>query len=282
MAEQLREFLIENNVITLRQYGFRQFSNTTTALFDITTFIQNARDRGLACVAVFIDLKKAFDAVYRCRLLKKLQNIGIIGTSHNWFKSYLSSRLQYVELEYTKSSLESIDEGVPQGTRLAPDLFNIYINDIEKIELSGTLFLYADDIVITYSNSNIEQIEGHINSDLIKLNKWMETNKLTVNTDKTKYMVFNRTNDTKLNIFYMGKPLQQVNNFKYLGVTLDKHLSWESQIKKIVSGLSSICGLFRKISSYVPMSSKLSISTLCFNLKYFMEYLFGVRLTNQN
>lgn len=100
----------------------------------------------------------------------------------------------------------------------------------------------------------------------------MDTNKLTVNINKTKYMVFNKTSDNKLNINYMGNPLEEVNNFKYLGVILDKNLSWDSHIKKLLSGLSAICGLFKKISSFVPISSKLSI----FHSLFQSRLLYGI------
>lgn len=272
VAEQLREFLNKNKLTTLRQYGFVLLSDTKAALFDITTFIQTARDNRLECVAVFIDLKKAFDAVHRKILLKKLQSIGILGMAHNWFNSYLSNRQQYVELEGIKSPLENIDEGVPQGTRLAPDLFNIYINDIEQIDFIGNLFLYADDIVLTYANSDILQIEQQINSDLTKLKKWTEKNKLTVNTNKTKFLVFNKKQTFDLNINYMEQPIERVKSFKYLGVILDSQLSWDIHINKLISNLSSICGLFRKICAYVPESAKIGI----FHSLFQSKILYGI------
>lgn len=115
-------------------------------------------------IAVFIDLKKAFD-VSRNRLLQKMQLIGIIGKSHQWFRSYLTKRLQYMEIDDIRSDLENIEEGVPQGTRLSPDPFNMYINDIHEVELHGKMFLYADDIVIIYCDKSLNNIEVNMNND---------------------------------------------------------------------------------------------------------------------
>lgn len=81
-----------------------------------------------------------------------------------------------------------ISYGVPQGSKLSADLFNIYANDIQDVQLHGELHLYADDILITYNYSDYTIIENNINEDLQSLRTWMNRNKLTINTDKTKYI----------------------------------------------------------------------------------------------
>lgn len=86
----------------------------------------------------------------------------------------------------------------------------------------------------------------------------MDVNKLTVNVNKTKYLVFSKTN-INLNIMYKGIELECVEQFKYLGVILEKSLSWEVHLNKLTSALSSICGLFRKISDFIPINVRCSL-----------------------
>lgn len=79
---------------------------------------------------IFIDVKKAFDNINPAILLKKLERYGIRGAVGNWVKSYLSHRLQYVQMSESSSDCRVISHGVPQGSVLGPKLFHLYINDI--------------------------------------------------------------------------------------------------------------------------------------------------------
>jgi Reverse transcriptase (RNA-dependent DNA polymerase) len=140
---RLSIFLENNNLISNSQYGFRKAHSTIHPLVKFLNFITKAFNEKEHCLAIFYDMRKAFDTVDHEILLTKLHNLGIQGTELNWFKNYLTGRKQFVFINGTSSNLHDILLGVPQGSILGP-LLCIHINDLDKISEFFTS-LFADD-----------------------------------------------------------------------------------------------------------------------------------------
>ena len=100
-------------------------------------------------LAVFCDLSKAFDVTNHDILLHKLNLYGIRGIVNDWFRDYLSNRIQYVQFKNKNSSLLSIYCGVPQGSILVPLLYLAYVNDINQ-SCNGNILSFADDTTMFY------------------------------------------------------------------------------------------------------------------------------------
>ncbi len=118
---------------------------------------------------------------------------GIRGPAHDWFKSYLSDRVQFVSILGFDSDKKSIIHGVPQGSVLGPFLFLIYINDLHNAIKSSTVFHFADDTNLLIIGDCIHTIEKHLNADLKRLYKWLLANKISLNVSKTELIIFNRS-----------------------------------------------------------------------------------------
>ena len=175
------EFLDDNNILYEYQFGFRKHHSTSHALIALVERVTKSLDTGKYIVGVFLDLKKAFDTVDHSILLRKLEKYGIRGNMIKWFESYLSFRLQFVEYNDCHSDKRQITHGVPQGSILGPLLFILYINDFSKA--SDLLFsiLFADDTSVFIEGTAYSSIIKDMNIELVKVDKWLKSNKLTVN-----------------------------------------------------------------------------------------------------
>ena len=109
------------------------------------------------------------------------------------YKLQFNSKKQYVQINGTKSSLESILCGVPQGSILGPTLFNLYLNDICNVSSILEFTLFADDTNIIYSHDSATSLCNTLNTELVKLNAWFNLNKLSPSLQKKKlYNLFHQ------------------------------------------------------------------------------------------
>jgi ribonuclease P/MRP protein subunit RPP40 len=159
-------------------------------------FISNSLNKGNFCVGVFLNLRKAFDTCSHDILIKKLSKLGIKNTSLEWFRSYLTSRSQKVDINGHFSNTLNLTCGVFQGSILGPLLFLCYINDIFNATDLAT-YLFADDTTSLAEHKNLNELITFVNSELQKLAVWFEANKMAVNVKKTQYIIF-RTRGKKL------------------------------------------------------------------------------------
>jgi hypothetical protein len=197
VAEKLVHHLTANDLLYKHQYGFLPNKSTEHNLMYLLDYITTALNDGMYCIAVFLDLKKAFDVCSHNILLAKLEKMGIQDTALDWFKNYLSGRTQRVDINGQLSESRNLDISVIQGSILGPILFLCYINDFWT---ATNLFsaLFADDTTCCGKGKNLSELVLFVNTELQKIANWFRANKMAVNTAKTKYIVF-RTPGKKIN-----------------------------------------------------------------------------------
>ena len=99
------------------------------------------------------------------------------------------NRKQFVEINNIKSKEGIISCGVPQGSIFGPLLFLIYVNDMEYF-LDCDLYLYDDDSALVVSDTDVNEIESHLQRNLESLSVWLEVNKLSLHLGKTESILF--------------------------------------------------------------------------------------------
>jgi hypothetical protein len=171
-----------NNLLNTQQFGFRNNHSTLHPMLLFMNHVTVALEKKQHTVAIFCDLRKAFDCCSHEILLRKLKKLGICDISMNWFKSYLSDRTQFVSIHSENSSSRSINIGVPQGSILGPLLFLIYINDLPLCSLFVTL-LFADDTTLLLSHCDINVLQIMVNEEFRKICNYFRHNKLSLHPD---------------------------------------------------------------------------------------------------
>ena len=211
---------------------------------------------------MFLDFKKAFDTVDHRILLRKLYAYGIRGNILKWFESYLTDRSQYVAYCGVESKVLPIICGVPQGSILGPLLFIIYMDDICNVSHLGTI-LYADDTSVVANDKNLDKLLQILNDELHKLSIWLKANKLSLNINKTYYILFHRARiklpDVYLNIYMNNCTLTGTECYKYLSVILDSKMSWVQHITYVKSKVSKGIGIMYQACKYLDKNSLINL-----------------------
>ena len=182
-----------------------------------------------------MDIRKAFDAVPHSILLKKLYALGVRGNLYNWFESYLKNRKQYVIYNNPEFDIGSITHGVPQGSILGPLLFIIYMNDFSKASELLFVILFADDTNIFLEGMSYNKIILEMNTELYKIETWLAANRLTLNVNKTHYMIFHRSrlkaSHCDVHVILNDNIVKRVTSTKFVGIIIDEKLSWKQHIE---------------------------------------------------
>ena len=229
------------NIINIEQHGFRNKRSTCTNLLELLNDLTNNIDIGNAVDIITIDFAKAFDSINHNKQLVKLHSYGIVGKTLGWIKEFLNNRSFCVKLNNTKSNNLPVPSSVPQGTKLGPLLFTLFINDIINNFKFAKVRMYADDLKIYAVVNNFqdkENLQLELNELLKLANKWQ----LKINFDKCHVIHLGFKN----NNFTYGLDLHNIEvsqSEKILGVLLACNLSFKEHVYEIVKKACKMCNI---------------------------------------
>ena len=237
--------------LTPDQAGFRPGRSCCDQLLNLTQLIENGFEEKLITGTVFVDLTAAYDTVNHRLLLNKVAKVVRNSKLVKIIHSLLENRRFYVEMDGRKSRWRTQKNGLPQGSVLAPTLFNIYTNDQPEFEAIRR-YIYADDLCLATQAGDFNTIEARLSNALNTLTDYYAQNSLNANPAKTQVCAFHLNNhkaDAKLNVTWNGQLLENDRYPVYLGVTLDRTLSYNEHTRKLKAKVATRNNLLSKLAN---------------------------------
>ena len=257
-------YMETNRLFNRNQSGFRRNRGCIDQIMRLSDDINKSIHTKGSTVGIFVDLEKAYDMIWKDGLLHKLKNIGIRNEMYIWIENFLSQRTIQVKVGNELSDTINLDNGTPQGSVLSPVLFLIMINDIPDPGKKVNVSIFADDCCIwkagKNTNYNARIVQEYFNKFQIWSNKWG----LRISTTKTTAVVFSHQREDERGIKMMvGEvPIKLEKSVKFLGVILDKKLTWKEHIENVIERCKTRINLLRALSGTDWGSSKKTLLML--------------------
>ena len=235
LCKRLFAFLEQKQILFCHQNGFRKLYSTAMALIEITDNIKRLLEERDYVIGIFIDFKKAFDTADHEIMLRKLDCYGIRGHANMFFRSYLINRRQFTFANGVQSDIGFVKGGVPQGSVLGLLFFLLYINDIYRAVECNAVRLFADDTSLLSYGLSLNDVIIEAKELFDKLYHWCVANKLSINSNKTNFLLFHMKN----------KPVP--NDFDSIG----ENLYWNAHVDFVCASLVKHFGIFNRIKSFI-------------------------------
>ena len=256
--------VLDASPIDSSQHGFRTGYSTESAISNTVNYIEKFLDKGEYCLGIFLDIAGAFDSIcvecIRDSLIKKGCNKDIA----DWYYKYISSRLLIIQQGEEKYETRC-KCGFPQGGVLSAKFWTIAFEGACKIVNSRGMFgqIFADDSGTLIGGKDIPTMYRKANLVLKLLSEWGSSIGLKFNPKKTEVVLFSRDNPAKRKwktpkIFMDGVEIKEKDEVKYLGVTLDRKLTWKTHIEnKIQSAKGMLVKLLTEVRGTFGVKPKL-------------------------
>ena len=288
-------FLSLTGQICETQYGFRANHSCEHAVAQVVGSVLKNLENKKSTISVMLDLSKAFDMIEHTIMLQKLELFGVRGVCLTWFRSYLENRRMRVKCRVTNSQNEMLSEyhtvnfGTPQGSCLGPLILLIFVNDMQMHLTDVDSVQFADDTTILFSHQNEVYLQYCIERELNILNDWFKANKLTLNVDKSVFLLFNRTGLKQINELKLGdKVIKRVTSTKFLGIWVDDHLNWNTHMSKLLGKMKCGLGMLQRSVGLLSKRAKKLLyfgqvhSHLCYGIGIWGPMLSAGQLSDLN
>ncbi|GFN82319.1 hypothetical protein PoB_000882500 [Plakobranchus ocellatus] len=233
------------------QSGFRRHRTTVDQLVRFTQSVINAWQAKSHTVAVYVNLEKAYNRVWRTGLEVRLQEHGITGRMYRWLKAFLTERFIRTQIKGTLSRTRPLADGLPQGSALSCTLFLIFMNNISNAIHTPNRLSYADDIVLWQQDTDIDKATEAVNRDPASLKCFCERWKMRINTGQTVHTTFSLSNSVlkkTLDIRIGNDSLKRDDLPRYLGVLLDPRLCLRHHIEEVANSVRERTRILQKLA----------------------------------
>lgn len=271
IKETLTGHLDKHDFIGQNQHGFVKGKSCLTNLLEFFEEVTTRVDKGEPVDVVYLDFQKAFDKVPHKRLLLKIKNYGIGGNILAWVEDWLTNRKQRVGINGSYSGWQPVTSGVPQGSVLGPQLFTIYINDLEE----GTkcnISKFADDTKMGGKVGD-EEDRKSLQKDIDKLGEWATTWQMKFNTNKCEVIHFGKKND-RASYFLNEEELRCNATQRDLGVLVHESLKVSMQVQQAIRKANGVLAFIARGIEYKNTEVLLQLYTVLVrpHLEYCVQF----------
>lgn len=275
LLERLRLVLSSGQLIPAHQFGFRKQHATVEQIHRVVEIVNRDLERQRYCSAAFLDISQAFDKVWHTGLLYKLKS----KMPHQYYqilKSYLEHRYFLVKVQDERTKLLPIEAGVPQGSVLGPLLYLLYTADLPTRN-NTEIATFADDTVVMASHRNPKTATKYLQENLTEIQQWLTKWRMKVNEAKSTHVTFTLKKETCPPVVLNGQQLPQATDVKYLGMYLDRRLTWK---KHIFTKRKHLGATFTKMYWLMGRKSKLSLDNKLLLYKTIIKpiWTYGIQL----
>lgn len=259
ILKRLSSHIILKNVLPHSQFGFRCKHSTIHQAHRVVDAISSSLEKKQYCTCVFLDISQAFDRVWHQGLLFKLRKC-LPSALFLLIKSYLDNRHFKIRFGSAFSNIATINAGVPQGGILSPILFNIFVSD--QPTLADTLVAdYADDKAIISMHENPDLASASLQLHLDLMTDWYKKWRVKINSTKSVHITFTLKLGHCPNVFINNTPIPTSDTVKYLGLHLDKRLTWNKHLKTKRLLLNSRSRILKSLYSnqFTNLKTKITI-----------------------
>ncbi len=243
--------IVLNRLISAYRAGY---SCQDVLLYILNAFSQ-ALDKNQCVGAVATDLSSAFNCLPPKLMYHKLLAYGFNTKSALLIYSYLSGRSQRVKISSAVGDWMDLTKGTPQGSKLGPSLFNLFINDLLYYLPEDSVANFADDNTLYAIHDSPQGLNTKLNSLVNQAQTWYDENGMQSNPTKFQSIFFGKT--SKCNIYFNNINIEPTGLIKLLGVSLDAHLKFTTHIANICIKAGRNLNALKRVSRSLPTRVRL-------------------------
>lgn len=270
VSNRLRWYVEKNSLLTPFQAGFRRLKMALDNILLLQNDSLISMNKRHHTICIFFDLRKAYERVWRHKIVTQLQKWGIGGNMFHFISNFLKDRKFKVQNGSTESREKVQENGVPTGSVLSVILFLIAINDVSDIfeQVRTVKFLmYADDLAIYASGDDNQVVTNNIQETINKLENWAKRNGFEFATDKSKAMhICRRRACQNQQITLGGTPLEFVTSHKFLGMVLDTRFDWKEHSKYLKKKCTRQTNVIKSLANTTWGANRESLIKVCKSL----------------
>ena len=251
-VNRLQWYLERHGLLSKVQSGFRRGRSTMDQVVRLQDAIVRHVGTHGSVLAVFLDMEKAFDMVWRTGLMIKFKRLGINGRMFEWLYSFLNDRTFQVRVGTALSRTHNLENGTAQGTILSPLAFIVMIDDLPDVMTDVEPSLFADDAMIYKCGRNVKLLTRKVQCALDEAQMWADEWGFKISAEKSVAVLFGRSThdrsaETKLHIG--GIQIKIENKAKFLGVIFDRGLTWQPHIDYVYDRCQKRLNVMRAVST---------------------------------